>query len=117
MKTRTRITDVARQRGFTAAETARRLGLYPSNVSAMDAGRRSVSLRTLSRIAQLLGCGLGDLLESTTDVDRSPYRNRRLAQRLAERDHGAPDGSEKGWAHVALLAWQRHVGFRQARPT
>jgi len=70
-------------------------------------------LKTLSRIGQLLGCGLGDLLETTWGGDRPVYRDRALAKKLAERDEGTPDGVERGWVHAVMLAWQRHAGFRR----
>ena len=114
MALRTRIKHVAKERGVTAAEVARRLRLYPSNLSAMDSGARSVSLRTLNRIAQLLDCGLGDLLEVTWGPEGSPFGQRDLALRLKERDLGTPDGSERTWVHRALLAWQRH--YKKSRP-
>jgi len=113
MPIRTRITDMARQRGFTAREVARRLKLYPSNVSAMDAGRRTVSLRVLARVARCLECSVGDLLEETSEVERPVFRNRVLAQRLAAREASVPDGTERGWVHAAMLAWQRHAGFQR----
>ncbi|MBI3318842.1 MAG: helix-turn-helix transcriptional regulator [Candidatus Omnitrophica bacterium] len=110
MTLRTRITQAARERGTTAAEVARRLHLYRSNLSAMDAGRRLASLRTLARVAQLLDCGLGDLLEVGWGTEGPIFRRRELNLRLQERDLGIPDGSERGWVHAALLAWQRHYG-------
>ena len=105
---RTRITAEARARGLTAAEVARRLGWYRSNISAMDAGRRAVSLRALARVADMLGCGPGDLLESGPAAAHGVFRQRRLNVLLAKRDLGTPDGTEKGWVHAVQLAWQRH---------
>ena len=115
MRIRTRIATEARARGFTAAELARRLGWYRSNLSAMDAGRRSVSLRTLVQLAQALGCSPGDLLETQEGSPAPIFRQAWLSEHLSERDHRAIDGAEKGWVHAALLAWQRH--YRGRRPT
>ena len=103
---------MARQRGTTAAELARRLGLYRSNLSAMDAGTRAVSLRTLGRLAQALGCAPGDLLEVTWGSGTAVFRRHALNRRLEERDLGVPDGVERGWVHAGLLAWQRHYRRR-----
>jgi len=95
---------------MTASEVARRLRLYRSNLSATDAGRRPISLRTLGRIAVVLGCSLGDLLDLSPADDTPVFRDRRLAQRLKARDLGTSDGLERGWVHAAQLAWRRHYG-------
>lgn len=97
---------------MTVAEVARRLGLYRSNLSAMDAGRRAASLHALSRIAAVLGCSPGELLER--DVERPPavFRSAALNARLAARDAGLEDGSDLAWVHASLLAWQRHYRAR-----
>jgi len=113
MRVRTRITVEAKARGFTAAEVARRAGLYRSNLSAMDAGRRAVSLRTLGRVAQVLGCSPSDLLESAPETPA--FHNPQLAHRLEERDAGTPDGREQGWVHAVQLAWRRHYGHAKRR--
>jgi transcriptional regulator with XRE-family HTH domain len=115
MRIRTRIGQEAKVRGLTSAEVARRLGWHRSNLSAMDAGARSVSLRALARVAEVLGCSPGDLLEAERGGARSAFRDRRLNQRLHERDVATPDGSEKGWVHAAQLAWRRHYSRARAR--
>lgn len=115
MTFRTRITSLARERGLKAAEVARRAGLYPSNLSAMDAGKRTISLQALARVAQILDCSLGDLLEVSWGSESPLFRNRQLNLRLKERDRGAPDGEERTWVHTALLAWQRHYRLARSR--
>ena len=107
---RTRITQEARARGFTAAELARRLGWYRSNLSAMDAGRRSISMRTLVRLSQVLGCSPTDLIEVSAKARGPLFRQQRLNARLAARDLGTLDGAENGWVHAAQLAWRRLFG-------
>ena len=108
MRVRTRIAQEARARGMTAAELARRLGGYRSNLSAMDAGRRAASMRVLARVAELLGCSPGDLLAVGPSEEVSVFRGLPLNRRLAERDAAMPDGAEQGWVHAAQFAWRRH---------
>ncbi len=98
---------------MTAAEIARQLGFYRSNFSAMDAGKRPVSVKTLARVGKVLGCSIGDLIEVHWEPEGPVFRNRLLQRRMEERDYGAPDGLERGWVHAVLLAWQRHGGFRK----
>ncbi len=109
---RTRITHMARERGLTAAEVARRLHLYRSNISAMDAGRRSVSLRTLSRIAQMLACQPGELLD-TPDIDTPLFNRPVLVAQLEARQRALADGADRSWVHTVMLAWQRHYHHAQ----
>lgn len=111
MRIRTRIGQAARERGTTSAALARRLQLHRSNLSAMDAGRRAVSLAALSRLAEVLGCSPGELLDEADD--RPVFRRSMLNVRLHAWDAGLADGSERGWTHRVLLAWQRHY---RARP-
>jgi hypothetical protein len=80
----------------------------------MDAGQRSVSLKTLGRIAQFLGCQPGDLLDIQTES--SPFHSPQLNAQLEARERQLEDGSERGWVHTALLAWQRHYVLGHRRP-
>ena len=108
MRIRTRIRAIARERGMTAAWVARKLGLYRSNLSAMDAGKRTVSLRKLAEIARVLSCSLSDLIEMDWQDKTLPFRNKEWVRRIEEREQSLPDGTERGWVHHVLLAWQRH---------
>ena len=116
MRIRTRITQMAKERGLTAAEVARRLHLYRSNLSAMDAGRRSVSLRTLARIAQVLACQPGELLD-TPHMETPLFRRPALLAQLEARQRALADGAERGWVHTVMLAWQRHYRHHAKRPS
>ncbi len=113
MRIQTCITRVARERGLTAADVARRLRLYRSNLSAADAGRRSMSLNALGRIADFLGCSPGELVERVQPRVENLFRRPALNARLAKRDAALADGAERTWVHVVLLAWQRHYRSRR----
>lgn len=116
MGVRTQIKTVAHQRGWTVAALGRRLKLYPSNLSAMDAGTRAVSLKTLGRIAHVLDCEPGDLLERSATSSQSVFADSTLNAKLLERQRRLADGEERAWVHATLLAWQRHYGARTKRP-
>lgn len=113
MRIRTCIRKVARERGTTAAALARRLGLYRSNISALDAGTRACSLRALAQVAAALGCSPGELLERVPEGNPAVFRAKELNARLAARQAAVVDGTERGWVHTALLAWQRHYRARR----
>lgn len=98
---------------MTVAEIARRLGLYRSNLSAADAGRRALSLRALGRIADVLACSPGELVERAEAAGRPVFRGARLNARLVARDAGLVDGAECAWVHAVALAWQRHYRVRR----
>lgn len=108
MEIRTRIKEVAHERGFTAAQAARENGFYRSNLSSMDAGKRSVSLGLLWKLSETLGCGLDDLIETSRFAPKPLFRRGAVMKRLLERDLGAQDGSKKQWLHRVWLAWRRH---------
>jgi DNA-binding Xre family transcriptional regulator len=98
---------------MTAAEIARRLGLHRSNLSAADAGRRALSLKALSRIADVLACTPGELVERAEAAAHPVFRPARVNARLAARDAALADGAERAWVHAVALAWQRHYRGRR----
>ena len=108
MEIRTRIKEIARERGFTVAQTARENGFYRSNLSAMDRGKRPVSLRLLGKLAETLGCDLEDLIETSRFSSKPIFSKPGAMKQLLERDMDAQDGSEKQWLHHVWLAWKRH---------
>lgn len=113
MAIRTRIKAEAHARGFSVSELAHRLGWYRSNLSAMDAGRRTISLRALSRVAALLGCSPGELLIETPTTLRL-FRDPKANARVIEWDRRTVDGLDKSWVSTVQLAWIRH--YRRRRP-
>ena len=107
MRLRTKITEMAHEQGMSAAELARQIGTFRSNLSLIDAGKRPVSLRLLERIAGLMNLSPLDLLERKSD-SAPVFQNRKRMKRLADYDDAIPDGMEKGWVHAVMLAWQNH---------
>lgn len=108
MQIHTNITKIAKERGLNAAEVSRRLGWYRSNVSAMDAGKRSVSLKALAEIAQLLDLSPSDLLETDFPNHLILFPKKELMEKLQKRDLETQDGTKREWVHAVMLAWQRH---------
>jgi transcriptional regulator with XRE-family HTH domain len=58
--------------GLTQAELARRMGVKPPYVAALEAGKRNVTLGQLANIADALGRGL----DITFPVVTAEYRRR-----------------------------------------
>ena len=109
MPIHTRITYLARERGYSAAEIAKQLGLYPSNISAMDSGRRSFSIKLLIKLSELLNVSPIDLLAVGSDFEES-----RFSDRIVERETIAQDGKDRAWVHNLQLAWRKH--YKSVRP-
>lgn len=57
------IHKLRKMRGLSQAELAERAGLSQPSIGAIEAGRKSPTLRTLEKIASALGISVSDLLE------------------------------------------------------
>ncbi|MFC4223180.1 helix-turn-helix transcriptional regulator [Lysinibacter cavernae] len=57
-----RIRGLRKAKGLTLDDVARGIGRAPSQVSVIENGRREAPLSVLTKIAETLGCSLGDLL-------------------------------------------------------
>ncbi|MBI4398679.1 MAG: helix-turn-helix domain-containing protein [Candidatus Omnitrophica bacterium] len=113
MKIRTCIAASTHQRGIRTAQLTKRLGLYRSNISLMDAGKRPLSLKLLTRIARFLKCNPLDLL-MVHKTPRTPFaRSRRFVKKLRDREDQLEEGTNCQWVNNILLAWQRHYGLRR----
>ncbi len=104
---RTHIRGEALLRGMTLTEVAKKLGLYLSNLSAMDSGTRPVSLRQLSKIAQFLHCGVGDLILGSEE-ERPLFHEKALDRAVDKIEALSEDGTDKSWVPKVTLAWNRH---------
>ncbi len=105
--TRFRIKKYAQDQGLRLGELARKLRMPLSNLSAISSGRRSVSVRLLSRIAGLLHCGVSELFEEEMP-DLFVYRNANLNKEILRVETENYIGREKGWVHRVMLAHQNH---------
>ena len=65
-----RMKELLRGRGMTQAQLARKMGIAPTTLSR-TLSNDNLSMATLRRIAQALGCTVGELFGATTM--RCPY--------------------------------------------
>ena len=74
------------ERGLTQAELARRAGIPRPNLSAMERGRREVTLKTLRALALALGVRPGVLVDGVFPASegRPPAFSRRALERIAD---------------------------------
>lgn len=60
-----RIRELRVRKGWSQEELAAKCDLHRTYVGAIERGERNVTLRTLARIADALGCDITDLLSPT----------------------------------------------------
>lgn len=60
-----RLKELLRGRGMTQAQLARKMGIAPTTLSR-TLSNDNLSMATLRRIAQALGCTVGELFGATT---------------------------------------------------
>jgi transcriptional regulator with XRE-family HTH domain len=103
-----RIKEYAHEQGVRLGEIAGKLRIPLSNLSAINSGSRSVSLRLLGRIAKLLNCRVADLMDEPEDslAFGSPGLDRTITQIEDEN----PLGTDKAWVHRVMLARRGHYG-------
>lgn len=71
------LTALREDRGWSAAELARRAGVDPATLSRTEAGTKTPALRTLFRIARTLGVSVDDLADRLGyGVGLAPARQR-----------------------------------------
>ena len=88
------------------SEIAKRLRMPLSNLSAINSGSRSVSIRLLSRIAELLNCSAPELFEESESS--GIFRQLGLDQEIARIEMSNPMGTDKAWVHRLMLANRDH---------
>lgn len=105
---RFRIKEYAHEQGLKLGEVAGKLRIPLSNLSAINSGSRTVSLRLIARIAKLLDCSVSDLLDEQSDA--VAFRDAGLDQRVAQIEEKNSFGADKAWVHRIMLARQSHYG-------
>lgn len=64
-----RLSELIKAKGYTQKEFAEMVGVTPQYINAVGTGRLSLSIRQLSRFAELLGVPVGELLTKPTDAN------------------------------------------------
>lgn len=92
---------------LSKTEVAKKLGFYLSNLSAMDSGRRAISLKRLAKIAAFLHCSIGDLIVNSGG-EKKIFREEVLNDLLERIEASQEDGTDKSWVPKVMLAQKRH---------
>jgi len=112
MQKRLNIKTAAKERGITLSSIAKRLKMARSNISAIAGGARGVSLDKLRRIADILGCGIDELV---APKEQHIFKDRRLESLLASIEERNFDGVDKSW--VTRVMFARNLHFKTGRKT
>ena len=105
---RFRIKECAHEQGLRLGEIARKLRIPLSNLSAINSGSRSVSLRLLARIAKLLNSSVADLLDEP--AGSVAFKTPGLGRVVTRIEGENPFGTDKAWVHRVMLAQRGHYG-------
>jgi len=72
-----RVAELRARHGWTQAELAERLDIALQNMQRIEQGRQNLTIATLTRLAQVLGCAVRDFFDApTTAVASGPGRPR-----------------------------------------
>ena len=102
-----KIRHLRKERGFTQAELARRIGVQQSDLCRMEIGEYKVSLDTLFKILGVFGMDIGEFFQEEFPVP-SPNDKQRELLRLFE---GLDEDSRE-----EVLDFIRYKVFRRNRP-
>ena len=100
---RYRIKKVCHSRGYKVADLCEKLGLYKSNLSLADSGKRTLSISKLEKIVKFLGCSFDDII-STSKRYQKPYDNPEMNRRIALIEDAPYQKKDKAWVLNVLLA-------------
>lgn len=72
-----RISDLIKERGFTQAQVAEAIGTSPKSLPNLIAPNRNVTVNTLRKIAEAIGCNITDFFadEVNQPSDSTPVVN------------------------------------------
>ena len=68
-----RVAKARKDRGWTQEALAEAVGIEPVSLSRLETGDRALSLSTLARIAEVVGVGLGDLVDTGRELPDAPH--------------------------------------------
>ena len=111
MKRRLRVKEIAKERGMTLSEIAKKLKIQRSNMSAIASGRRGASLEVLHRISNILDCGIEELFLS--EGGSAVYKDAKLQRLLKMIEDQNYDGIDKTWVDRIMLTQKTHYGNAQ----
>ncbi len=111
---RTNVKEEAALRGMTLTEVAKKVGFYLSNLSAMDSGKRTISLKRLAKIAAFLHCSVGDLILNSKE-EKKIFREVALNDLLEQIESSHEDGTDKSWVPKVMMAQKRHYAKARAK--
>jgi transcriptional regulator with XRE-family HTH domain len=75
-----RIEELREQAGITQAEAAERAAMTLTNYQRIEAGMQNLTLRTLGKLARVLGCSVAAFFEVPASPRARPGRPKRRAQ-------------------------------------
>jgi DNA-binding Xre family transcriptional regulator len=106
MKENLRIKDAAKERGITLNMLAGALGIHRCNMSAIAAGARGLSLKTLKAISSILDCGLDELVY--TGINEAVFKDKKTQSLLDNIERRNYDGIDKTWVNSLMSAQRAH---------
>ena len=103
-----KLKEIARERGVTLSAIARHFKMHRSNMSAIAAGERGVSLRFLRRLCAYLSCGMDELVGDAQEM--TVFKETAAEAALRAREAGNFDGMDKTWVNQLMLGQRVHYG-------
>jgi transcriptional regulator with XRE-family HTH domain len=96
-----RLRSIRKQRGLTIEQLADRARLTGGFISQLERDQTSVSLSSLARICDVLGCRIGDLTDPRPQSGIVRKKDRERGALLRDHDHFLLSGSTERRLHVA----------------